>query len=421
MIDRDSSTDLLSIDDTLIFKTEPMQECRYKGKADIIFTPINNSWSYKLLLVLLNQLPSWLIDPDNGYRKQTHLSGKPYTFAKFVSCVISQIYIIIHIESGVIQVKGSKQFVNSWKDSQEGWISKEIEISLCSSSRAILKNSSLLYYPESSFSMSLYSFVASFVQMKTDKHNEETSSIYEIYEIFLDVPHYQSVDFENIKNTCEGYLLLNLTKYNNTNSYLDKIVLGEDEFFILGGTYLSPFASSIVQSPFTNGLLLDTTWSLFKNYVTSIPTAVIQNVGQPLGFSFGIVENYEIYNSFFEVFENCFGYKITEFILVAESDQGVSLKSFIESQGIQHLYCLRHLLCSLGKSQYSSQIGNLVKAVCDVDYESLKSSYENSWKNVSPKDLGKIRRLLKKIGLDMVKGKIVYSDHDRWIKCSMKE
>ncbi len=424
MNNRDSSTDLLGINETLVLQTLPLQESRYKAKADINITPLNNSWNYKLLTVLLNQLHTFHIDPDNGFRKQSHRGGKSYTFSKFVSFIDPKNYIIIHIENGVIEVKGSKQFVDPWHNSLEnkkGWITKETEIDLCSSSRAILKNASLLYYPEESFTLSLFSFVSSFVKMKIDERTEETSSIYDLFDTFIDIPHYESIDFENIKSTCEGYLLLNLTKYNNTKSHLDKIVINENEYFILGGTYLSPFASSLVQSQFTNGILLDTTWALFKNYVTSIPTAVIQNVGQPLGFTFGLVENVEIYNSFFEVFENCFGYRITEFILVAESDQGVSLKSFVESQGIQHLYCLRHLLCSLGKSQYSSQVGNLVKAVCEADFNSLRSSYENSWKDVTAKDLQKIRRLLKKTGLDIVSGRIIISDQDRWVKCSMKE
>lgn len=97
------------------------------------------------------------------------------------------------------------------------------------------------------------------------------------------------------------------------------------------------------------------------------------------------------------------------------------MKSFIESQGIQHLYCLRHLLCSLGKSHYFSHVGNLIKAVCDSNFKSLRSLYENSWKNVSPKDIRKILRLSKKTGLDLVSGKIIVSDQHRWVKCSMKE
>ena len=83
----------------------------------------------------------------------------------------------------------------------------------------------LYYYPEDSFSLFLFTFVSSFVKMKIDERTEETSSIYDILDTFIDVPHYESIDFANIKNTCEGFMLLNLTKYNNTKSHLDKIVV----------------------------------------------------------------------------------------------------------------------------------------------------------------------------------------------------
>lgn len=208
-MNRDSSTDLLGINETLILQTLPLQESRYKAKADIDINPLNNSWNYKLLAVLLNQLPVFHVDPDNGFRKQVHRGGKSYTFSKFVSFMDSKNYIIIHIEAGVIAVKGSKQFVDPWSNSLEnkkGCITKEFEINLCSSSRAILKNASLLYYPEDSFSLPLISFASSFVKMKIDERTEETNLIYDLFDTFLDVPHYESIDFENIKSTCEGFL-----------------------------------------------------------------------------------------------------------------------------------------------------------------------------------------------------------------------
>ena len=106
----------------------------------------------------------------------------------------SKNYIIIHIR----KVKGSKQFVDSWNnllENKKGWITKEIEIDICSTSRAILKNESLPYYPELSFSLSLFSFVASFVKMKIDERIEETGLIYDFFESFIDIPYYESIDF----------------------------------------------------------------------------------------------------------------------------------------------------------------------------------------------------------------------------------
>ena len=76
-------------------------------------------------------------------------------------------------------------------------------MNLCWAFREILKNA-LHYYPEDSFSLSLFTFVSSLVKIKIDKRTEETCSIYEIFDTFLDVPQYESVDLANIKNACEG-------------------------------------------------------------------------------------------------------------------------------------------------------------------------------------------------------------------------
>ena len=76
--------------------------------------------------------------------------------------------------------------------------------------------------------------------------------------------------------------------------------------------------------------MLDTTWKLLQHYVASRPTVIIHNVGLPLGFSFGLIEESDIYNSFFENFKNIFGFQIPTFINMAESDQGSGLKKAIK-------------------------------------------------------------------------------------------
>lgn len=172
--------------------------------------------------------------------------------------------------------------------------------------------------------------------IKVAERNEETNIIFDFYDTFIKKEDYETINFEIIKKSCEGFLKLQLSKYNNTKYKLDKIKIKKDEFYVLAGTYISPFTSSLIKSQYVSGIILDTTRSLFQNYVSSIPTVMIQNVGQPLGFTFGLVENYEIYDSFFETFQNTFGFKITEDILIAESDQGVALKSFVKTKGMQY-------------------------------------------------------------------------------------
>lgn len=57
----------------------------------------------------------------------------------------------------------------------------------------------------------------------------------------------------------------------------------------------------------------------------------------PLGFSFDLIEDSEIYISFFEYFKNIFCFKIPKFICLAESDQGSGLKKAINVQGLMPL------------------------------------------------------------------------------------
>ena len=165
--------------------------------------------------------------------------------------------------------------------------------------------------------------------------------------------------------------------------------------------------------------MLDTTWRLLQKYVVSIPTLIIKNVGIPIGFTFSLVEDTFIYKEFFDSFQNTFALKIKDYIHVVESDQGKALSTFIKSQGMQHLICLRHLLASLGKSSYAYQIGNLVTATNKKYFELLKEIYENEWEKIEDqKEQQKLRRLLKKVGLSFGNGHISIN-HERWIEVLM--
>ena len=167
--------------------------------------------------------------------------------------------------------------------------------------------------------------------------------------------------------------------------------------------------------------MLDTTWTILNHYVTSLPTVIVHNVGIPIGFSFSLTEDSDIYNEFFYHFKNVYGYNIPDFISVVESDQGKALKKAVEDQNIQHLCCLRHLLVSLGTSKFSEQIGNLVSCTSNIDYQELKRLYENSWSSISDIDELKIlNKLLAKVGLTLLNGKIEIEDANRWVEVSMQ-
>lgn len=101
-----------------------------------------------------------------------------------------------------------------------------------------------------------------------------------------------------ISKTTQGYLKIKLVENNNTRRKLNTIELDKHTYYILGGTYFSPFASSLVKDNHVDGMKLYTTRSVFQNYVNSIPTLVVQNVGIPIGFIFSLEEDIPIYTDF---------------------------------------------------------------------------------------------------------------------------
>lgn len=81
---------------------------------------------------------------------------------------------------------------------------------------------------------------------------------------------------------------------------------------------------------------------------------------------------------------------------------------------------MRHFLSSLGTSEFSSQIGNIVCAQCTKDYSELISTYEDNWKEIKDEEKKQeLRTILQKIGHDFNDGKIEIIDYDRWISISM--
>lgn len=63
--------------------------------------------------------------------------------------------------------------------------------------------------------------------------------------------------------------------------------------------------------------MVDTTWKVMANYVTSILMAIIGNTVVPLSFAFGLSENTELYNLHYETFAKL-GVNLANFIM--ESD-----------------------------------------------------------------------------------------------------
>jgi hypothetical protein len=93
------------------------------------------------------------------------------------------------------------------------------------------------------------------------------------------------------------------------------------------------------------GLMLDMTFSVMRNYMTAILVAVSHNTAIPLAFAFGPVESFELYEFLSRTFKTRDQISLSEFTV--ESDQGSSLQKFYSIHHIRHRFCLRHFLASL--------------------------------------------------------------------------
>lgn len=112
----------------------------------------------------------------------------------------------------------------------------------------------------------------------------------------------------------------------DTKRKLDLIEIDSKNYYVLSGTYLSPFCHHLVRDKNLTGMILDTKWFVLQNYVKSFPTLIAGNVGTPIGFTFSLIEDSTIYYDFFDIFEDVFSCKITDFIKVTETDQGPAKK-----------------------------------------------------------------------------------------------
>ena len=420
IVDANGSFRILSI---------PMRCSKYNAAKTIEVVPENSEWNIRLLSVFINQLEEFRLDPSNGCRCQFNTNKENYFFFKFIANPKdsdeelhsrAKKYFLIDILKD-IKVRASKAIVDKWEDEnyKKSWMQKCLQLDLTGSSIALLKNTPLIYYPQKDFSSLFNSFSSSFVNMRIGEKNIETLQIYDYVETFKSERFYEQFTFERLCKTNEGYLRINLAENNDTNKVLDKLNIGGKDYFITGGTYITPWASSLLRGKTASGIILDTTWNLLQHYVCSIPTLAIQNVGLPIGFTFSLVEDAAIYKDFFSIFQNAFGFPIQEYISVAMSDQGSPLKSAIKDLGLEHIFCLRHLLVSLKKTSFSQQIGNLVSAPNEYDFNELIMLYSEKWKTITDdKELKQLNRILRKIGL-CFNEKIEIENEQRWQQVSM--
>jgi hypothetical protein len=150
------------------------------------------------------------------------------------------------------------------------------------------------------------------------------------------------------------------------------------KYSIIGGCWAHPLAAPILRNRELNRIacvMMDTTWSVMKDYVTAFLVGVSHNTAIPLAFAFGSIEDSNLYDCFFNFFYDKYQINLAQFIL--ESDQGAGLRKFASIHNFTHRFCLRHFLATIKDRIFGAYIHYLVKTRTEAEFNSLREMYRS--------------------------------------------
>ena len=278
--------------------------------------------------------------------------------------------------------------------------------------QAIIKEKSTDFYSQKMFSHPYNLFVSTLKHF--DLFYGRSTFMARYYNSYIDNKKRKYEKSETkFKRDAQGYIKFILT--DELSDSFDSIIVDGNKYSVVNGIYITPYTVSILKNNPTilNGLMLDTTWKVMYNYVTSILVASVCNVSVPLGFSFGKSETKDEYQLLFSFFKSKLNIDLSNYII--ESDQGSALKSVCSDNSCIHLACLRHLLVSLKYDEFSYDAAKLVKAKSMTDFEVICNILSERYKNISDeKTFAKLLKTLDKIGLTFYDDAIHISNTERW-------
>jgi hypothetical protein len=144
---------------------------------------------------------------------------------------------------------------------------------------------------------------------------------------------------ETFAGIIPGYLHLHIGLRVDGDPF-EMVTRGGIRYSILPGWYISPWAASVLTRNPMDGILLDTTWRVLRQYLTAIVMAVYGNVGVPLAIAFGIAETVALDEQFYTALDQLFQLDLSQYIM--ETDQGPALCALCTRHQQRHLLCLPH-------------------------------------------------------------------------------
>jgi hypothetical protein len=127
----------------------------------------------------------------------------------------------------------------------------------------------------------------------------------------------------------------------------------------MAGIYIHPNAAALLRHNDVQGLMMDTTWSVMPHYVTSILVAVKNNTVIPIAFSFGATESVQLYQRFYELFEEKWGINLGDYPVLC--DQGSARAKICKDNENRRFLCLHHFLKTITDPFFNTYVKNLVR------------------------------------------------------------
>ena len=402
----------------------------------------HDKWTFTLLSAFLNEHASFKKAERRAF-EQTTQDGTINQKFIFQNTELGHMKIYLQIVSTTISVKMTTSYI------KQVWTRKYLTFAsnlgkfnkTCITSRtqehvyydinypdpkdgtkALFQHSPLIFNSLYDFS-DIFHYFCKKLSTSSFPKDEDTASIEEYIDLWISNRGDSISSLDQLATKITGYLHLDIQK-KVVKKRLPEITYKDahgnaEQYYIVSGVYISPWARSILHDneEFIFDYLLDTTWKIMFQFVTSILMASSYNVGIPLGFGFGKGEEKQLYMKLLQAIQTQLDIQLKNKVI--ESDQGSALKALAKELEIINIAYLRHLLVSLKYNEHTYLLSNLIKATTQEEYDGtiayMIQQYDKmDWKN--KKATSMLVSVLKKVALKyMLETKQIQAiDKERW-------
>lgn len=404
--------------------------------------PLTEKWNFTLLSIFLNELHEFIkkdhciVELKNNWVSFNFYSSDndAYSISVKISKDFSKDIIVEASYSWLINKWEVKEYDFESNIGSRNRIIKSYRLqthirffkmftNLSNASKCIYFRRSILFLSKFDFSK-IFNFFVNNISRFGLPLNEDT----EILQNYVDIwfPHHEKIyfhSFEELNNGgIKGYFNL-ILEQAITHKKLQTFSIVENNYYITAGVHVLQNAYSLFHDNsdiVIDGYVLDTTWRITPNYVTSILNACFLNSSLPIAFAFGSGETKYLYDLLLQTTESQLNINFSDSIF--ESDEGPALRSICEERSIMQLKCTRHFLEKLKKMDYYYEIKHLIQCTSQIDFQNAIECFSMQFSQIcieNPDEFLKINSILSKIGLVFIDGQISIENELKWNKVSL--